>query len=224
MNDTTLSIYKGNTNDPSEDVLKWKHPFTCIVSGPSCSGKTSFVLKLIQNADVLFTKTPQTISWHYGEFQHWMLDEAYKDINFVEGIPDINQLDSTLNNLIIIDDLMHEAGDSVSKLFTKGSHHRNTSVMFLTQNLFHQSKQSRTINLNAHYIVIFKNVRDASQITNLAKQMYPGNVNYLKSSYEDATRKPYGYLLIDLKPDTDDLLRLRTDIFPGEIHYVYHKL
>ena len=72
-------------------------------------------------------------------------------------------------------------------------------------------------------MVLFKNVRDSSQITNLAKQMHPGNVAYLRDSYVDATSKPYGYLLIDLKPDTDDLIRLRTDIFPGEIHYVYHK-
>ena len=90
-------------------------------------------------------------------------------------------------------------------------------------NIFHKNKHSRTVSLNAHYMVLFKNVRDASQITNLAKQMYPGNVKYLKSSYEDATNKHYGYFLIDLKSDTSDLPRLRTDIFPGEIHYVYHK-
>ena len=119
---------------------------------------------------------------------------------------------------------MHETDETIGKLFTKGSHHKNISVMLLTQNIFHQSKHSRTINLNTHYMVIFKNVRDASQITNLGKQMYPGSVNYLRASYEDATSKPYGYLLIDLKPDTPDSLRLRTDIFPGEIHYVYHKI
>ena len=36
--------------DKSEEILKWKHPFSCIVAGPSRSGKTSFVLKLIKNA------------------------------------------------------------------------------------------------------------------------------------------------------------------------------
>ena len=39
--------------DKSEEILKWKHPFSCIVAGPSGSEKTSFVLKLIKNADVL---------------------------------------------------------------------------------------------------------------------------------------------------------------------------
>ena len=224
MEPLTSMLFNNNKSDPIEEVFKWKNPFTCIVSGPSGSGKTSFVLKLIKDADVLFTKVPETISWHYGEFQKWMLDEEFKGINFCEGLPDIQNFNLLKNNLLIIDDLMHETDETIGKLFTKGSHHKNISVMLLTQNIFHQSKHSRTINLNTHYMVIFKNVRDASQITNLEKQMYPGSVNYLRASYEDATSKPYGYLLIDLKPDTPDSLRLRTDIFPGEIHYVYHKI
>ena len=224
MEPVTSMLFNNNKSDPVEEVLKWKIPFTCIVSGPSGSGKTSFVLKLIKDADVLFTKVPETISWHYGEFQKWMLDEEFKGINFCEDLPDIQNFNPLKNNLLIIDDLMHETDETIGKLFTKGSHHKNISVMLLTQNIFHQSKHSRTINLNTHYMVIFKNVRDASQITNLGKQMYPGSVNYLRANYEDATSKPYGYLLIDLKPDTPDSLRLRTDIFPGEIHYVYHKI
>ena len=215
-------MYKNNRYcDPMEDVLKWKHPFTAIIGGPSGSGKTEFVLKLINNADIMINKIPETITWCYGEYQTWMMN--YPDIEFIEGLPEQMQFDSNQNNLLIIDDLMHECKEYTEKLFTKISHHKNLSVILLSQNIFHQSKHTRTISLNTHYMVLFKNVRDSSQITNLAKQMHPGNVAYLRDSYADATSKPYGYLLIDLKPDTDDLLRLRTDIFPGEIHYVYHK-
>ena len=32
MNEHTL--YSGLTSDPCEEVLKWKHPFTCIVGRP----------------------------------------------------------------------------------------------------------------------------------------------------------------------------------------------
>ena len=52
--------------------------------------------------------------------------------------------------LLIIDDLMHEMNEVVAKLFTKGSHHSNTSVLLLTQNIFHQNKHSRTVRLHAH--------------------------------------------------------------------------
>ena len=39
-------------------------------------------------------------------------------------------------NFLILDDQMDEAGDSktLSKLFTKGSHHRNLTVIYLVQN------------------------------------------------------------------------------------------
>ena len=42
----------------------------------------------------------------------------------------------------------------------KGSHHRNISVILITQNLFHQANYCRTISLNAKYIVLLKNARN----------------------------------------------------------------
>ena len=201
MEPLTSMLFNNNKSDPIEELLKWKHPITCIVSGPSGSGKTSFVLKIIKDADVLLTNVPEIISWHYGEFQKWMLDKEFKGINFCKGLPDIQNFEPSKNNLLIIDDLMHETDETIGKLFTKGSHHKYISVILLTQNIFHQSKHSRTINLNTHYMVILKNVRDASQITNLGKQMYPGSVNNLRASYKDATSNP------DLQPNTPDSLR-----------------
>lgn len=79
------------------------------------------------------------------------------------------------------------------------------------------------MSLNAHYMILFKNPRDASQISHLAKQMYPGKTKYVQEAYADATSKPYGYLFIDLKQDTPEYGRLRTNILPGETQYVYLK-
>jgi hypothetical protein len=66
---------------------------------------------------------------------------------------------------------MHETSKTVSQIFTKISHHANVSVVYLTQNIFYASKENRTITLNAQYIVLFKNVRNKSQIAFLARQM-----------------------------------------------------
>ena len=96
-------------------------------------------------------------------------------------------------------------------------------MFFITQNLFYKSKESRTMSLNTHFIVAFKNPRDVTQITTLAKQMYPGNTKFMVEAFRDATSKPFGYLLIDLKPKTDDRIRLRTNIFPDEVNYAYVK-
>jgi len=83
------------------------------------------------------------------------------------------------------------------------------------------TKQSRTMSLNSHYIIVFKNARDAMQIATLARQMYPGQAKFLVEAFQDATKKPYGYLLIDLKATTIDRYRIRTNIFPDEVQYVY---
>ena len=93
--------------------------------------------------------------------------------------------------------------------------------MYIVQNLFDQGKGHRTISLNAHYLVLLKNPRDASQITHIPKQVYPGHTQFVREAFEDATREPYGYLLIDLKQTTPDHLRLRTRIFPDETQFVY---
>ena len=102
----------------------------------------------------------------------------------------------------------------ITQFFTRGSHHTSTSVFFLTQNLF--EKGLRTISINSHYIVLFKNLRDQTQIKTLAKQIFPDKPKYLLESYKDATSKQYGYLLIDITTSCDDNLRLRTNIFKDE--------
>jgi hypothetical protein len=116
---------------------------------------------------------------------------------------------------------MNTNSDSISELFTRVSHHRNVSVFYLTQNIFHKSKHSRTISLNAHYIIFFKNPRDAQQISILSRQMYPTQGKFLVEAFRDATEYPFGYLLIDLKADTQEKFRIRTNIFPDEQQYAY---
>ena len=84
------------------------------------------------------------------------------------------------------------------------------------QNLFHQGKGSRSISLNSHYLELFKNPCDKLQVLTLAKQMYHGRTNFFLKQYEGAVRRPFGYLLIDLKTTTQDDCRLRTNVLPGE--------
>ena len=164
--------------------------------------------------------TPEHVIWFYGEWQS-LYDTLSGMVEFREGLTDLTTLKTKKRTLLIIDDLMTETDKSVSDLFTKGSHHRNLSVLHLVQNVFDKNKHTRTISLNAHYLVIFKNPWDASQVTHLAKQMYPGHVRYLQEVFGDATLEAYGYLFIDLKQETPEHLRLCTRIMPNETQYVY---
>ena len=57
------------------------------------------------------------------------------------------------------------------------------------------------ISLNAKYLVLLKNVRDRSQFSRLALQVYPKQSVDLYDSYLHATAKPHGYLVLDLSQD-----------------------
>jgi len=94
--------------------LKFKHPFTCVVSGPTGSGKTSFTLRLLQHLDSLCTETDfcGEIIWCYSEksaVPHRELASLHKDVvRFHEGVPQNFGNDHGKPCLIILDDLLNE--------------------------------------------------------------------------------------------------------------------
>ena len=198
---------------------RWIHPFTCVVAGPTGCGKTVWVKQFISHKSKVMTEIPHDIIWCYSEWQNGY--EQISGVSFVDGIPEMTNWSDGKRRLIVIDDLMSEVDGRVTKLFTKGSHHKSVSVIFIVQNLFGRNPEQRTVTLNSHYLVCFKNPRDASQIAHLARQMYPGKSKYVQESFKDATEKPHGYLVFDLRQETPDHLRLRTNIFSDrQIVYV----
>ena len=68
---------------------------------------------------------------------------------------------------------------------------RVISVIYIVQNLFHQGKGSRSISLNSHYLLLFKNPRDKLQILTLAKQMYPGQTDFFFKSVRGGCKKTF---------------------------------
>ena len=196
-----------------------QHPFTCIVSGPTGSGKSVFTFKLIEHSEQVIIPPPERIMYCYGEYQK--VFDNYSSVEFHDVLPDLVTFDGKSRTLLVLDDLMTSTDDRVVDLFTKISHHRNLSVVYLTQNIFYKNKKSRTLSLNSHYLVLFKHARDASQVANLVRQMYSWKSALMIEAFKNATSAPYGYLLIDLKQETDDQLRLRSGHFPGDDLFVY---
>ena len=191
-----------------------KHPFTMLIAGPTGSGKTIWVKKLIDKLPIVCDIIPQRIVYFYGQYQP--IFSQFKNVNFVRGLPEriLSSFSGQFPELVIIDDLMAESSKSeiVSDLFTKGSHHRNLCIIFITQNFFMRGKENRNITLNSHSIVLFKNPRDKSLAANIARQMYPNKIKGFQAAFEDATSSPYSYLFIDLKPDTPEEIRISSNI------------
>ena len=77
------------------------------------------------------------------------------------------------------------------------------------------------MSLNSNYIVLFKNPRDKAQVSFLARQVFPHKPKILQHAYNDATRLPHSYLLLDFQQATPENRRLKSEIFPGENQFIY---
>ena len=145
----------------------------------------------------------------------------------VHGIPDHLHSPQFINagtrNLIILDDLMAEAkcDQRIADLFTKGSHHRNISIVYPTQNVFPQRKACMDIALNTQYLVLFNNPIDRQQVATIARRIYPSTSVTFMKRFAEAMSRPYGYLVVDLKSSTSEQDRLRTNIFESQDQQVF---
>lgn len=189
--------------------IRLKSPVTAMIAGPTGSGKTMLLFELITRSSMFFVTQPTQIIYCYGVWQE-KFSEIEDKVTFNEGMIDVeNEIPKDgKNRWLIIDDLMSETSGKkdMNTLYTKFSHHLNISVFFVVQNLF--VKENRTLSLNSHYFFLFKNPRDSVGITNLAKQAFPGNVKFVQEAYRDATKQPYSFLLLDLRQETDERMRL----------------
>lgn len=194
--------------------VEFKHSATYLLSGPTGSGKTSFIKQFLQIRSRLIDTQIQEVVYCLPEEQ--IVDTSIPFTKLQRGVPDISMFKDLKPRIVILDDLLSSVDASVVELFIRGSHHFNLSVMFVVQNLFSKNKGCRDISLNSHYIILMKNPRYKHQINTLARQISPENSRFICDAYRDATEKPYGYLLLDLHQTTPEQHRVRTNIFPND--------
>ena len=131
------------------------HPFSLLLVGKSGVGKTYLTARLLHHVHSIISPLPKCIIYCYGIWQLAYDEIKARDssVQFIKGIPDNLEEENFLNsyqpNLLILDDVIKEANSNnqIGSLFLIGSHHRNLSVILISQNLFHQEKQSRTQNV-----------------------------------------------------------------------------
>ena len=132
-------------------------------------------------------------------------------------------VDSLKNNgtklLLIFDDSCDEI--CLSKAFVDiaiARTHRGLSRIHFKHNLFHRSDLGKDVELQNSHTVLFKSPRDVMQVTTLSIQLGLGSK--LVDWYRDATSDPFGRLLIDFLPRTDDRLRFCTNT--GSIPLIFY--
>ena len=80
------------------------------------------------------------------------------------------------HKILILDVLMEKASKSQDNVdvYCQYSHHLNFTSWLICQNVFIATRQFRTISLNTHYFILFRNQRDEQQIQTLGRPMFPG--------------------------------------------------
>ena len=154
-----------------------------------------------------------------------VMQKEIENLEFVQGV-NFEVIDSLKNNgtkyLLIYDDSCEEICNSIAfvDISTVGRH-RGLSTIYIKHNLFHQSKLGRDVELQNTHIVLFKSPRDVMQVTTLSTQSGLGSE--LVDWYRDATSVPFGHLLIDLSPRTDDRLRFCKKQWICSVKFLYSR-
>ncbi|KAJ8021253.1 hypothetical protein HOLleu_38399 [Holothuria leucospilota] len=77
------------SNQEEVDV-RFQHPVTCLVAGPTGSGKTVWLSRLLKHKSALINHPPENVVRFYGEYQT-LYDDILKDqpdIRFVKDLPE----------------------------------------------------------------------------------------------------------------------------------------
>ena len=204
---------------------RWTTPLNVLLAGPSKSGKTLYVSKLIKHFSWLLDRPVKKIVFCYSLWQpaYDEMKRQHKNMEFYEGVPNSPFELFPLNDrpgFIFFDDLMGELTDKENKKkmehwFSRGSHHHDVSLCALIQNLF--PKDMRTVSLNAHIIIYFPNPRDQLQLSTLARQAFPNHGDRIKRAYMAIKDTPYHPLILDFQQKTPDEFRVRTGLLPEEL-------
>ena len=201
---------------------RWEHPSNFWIAGPSKSGKTMFVRKMIRHCKWKFDPPIKKVVFVYSVWQDTyreMKKEFGSLVQWVQGLPDDPYaFFSDTPGLLIVDDMMGQMESKhkqVGKWFTQGTHHMDVSLAVLVQNIF--PPNMRTSSLNAHYMILFPNPRDPSQLHRLAAQAFPGERAWFKKAIKYAQSRPYRPLVIDFNQKTGRQYKLSVDHFPEDL-------
>ena len=170
----------------NSDILKLQCPFTMLVVGGSQSGKSTTILEYLKNPEKIFSVNFEKIIYISGSGIHDSFkDPNLKHIKFTTDISIIYNIErSEKGQLIILDDLAGELVNdpSLQNIFTKGSHHSNTSIIFICQSMFYDTGIFRIIKENSNYYLI-KKFNNTFKLKKLAYQVdiktCKGVTNYL---------------------------------------------
>ena len=203
-----------------EDI-RWRHPSTIIIGGPSASGKTELTNSILTNRNYLFNPVPQKTILYFREWQsiydNWkkmgFIDEFYDSFPEEDEFRDRLDLDGTGTVVVFDDFFLHVEKNKTffDNLFCINSHHLKISVILIVHNLF--AKSLRTLSLNCHRFFLTQSLRDKGQLQALARQAFPGKSEFVIQAFDDSMAARYGHICLDFSPECNSSVRVTSNWF-----------
>ena len=213
--ETIPKKYLLKTHNPHYDTHRIKLPMRLIIAGNSGSGKTQTLLNLIYNMPETFEKI-FIVTKNKDEPLYNYLEDKFKQhggLTIKEGIhelPDLDKLDKTQNNLVVLDDLCNESAKAQKPIadFFIRCRKKNCSIIYISQSFYQVPKLIRD---NINYLII-KQVSSMKNLTMICRECSLGiDKKKLKEIYDDATANKTDFLLIDLEGDKNERFRKNLD-------------
>ena len=189
-----------------------------IIYGPSFSGKSTFVQKVLTNP-YLWEEPIDKIHYYYGIESESLkkMKELFPSANFTYGLPEDLEtpFDPNLNEVAVFDDLGAEIEQSKEfcQFLSRITHHKRIHAFVISQFIFGGGKFKRQQASNYSMVVLFPSKRSAYQIQILGKQVGVADSRFIVQAYNDATKENHGFLILDLRESSPSEVRLVSNIF-----------
>jgi hypothetical protein len=146
-------------------IYKFEPGSKFIFSGPSGSGKSFGIARMLDALDLHFEIVPKRVLYFYAFWQEDLMGRYRDSVEFFEGfsMAQLDQLDPSEYSFVILDDQIDSVpGETLNLLFTKYLKNRSISLALLTQNLY--NKTMRVPRINSSVIILYKSPQDKLQV------------------------------------------------------------
>lgn len=203
----------------------FKHPTQMLIGGPTKSGKTTLLMRLLRERGQMFSHPFEKIYWFYKmENSIRQARQEFPEINYVEGHVSnkfVEGLDIDSHKMLIMDDMQELVANSKSlealmNIFTRDSHHKNLTVIFLVQDLF--MKNMHKVARQCENVIAMSNGSSGSNIMNMGRRQFgPGTAPFIKWALTQVRlQSTHGYLCLSSGAGISPCESCKTFIFPGE--------
>jgi hypothetical protein len=186
-------IKQATVHNPNYANHKIELPFRMLISTASGGGKTNFLLNLIYQMNNTFHKIIIITKEEEALYSHLIDKLKNVEIHYGGKVPEFEKMEKGDNGLIVFDDMVLTPNNKIGEIFIRGRKLGYSSI-YISQSYFRTDKLIRQ---NVNYVALGRgmNARDLRLI--LSEFSVNMSINDLQSIYNEITKIPLQFLLID---------------------------